>query len=73
MGRTVAGELLQVISTALGHAVPNIISREASRAIATCLYTFYGLRLVYAAWKGSPGDHNEGEVKEVRMRHDYHV
>jgi hypothetical protein len=56
----------QIISTALGYVLPNIISRKATHTVATCLYTFFGLRLFYIAWKADPNDHNEGEVEEVR-------
>lgn len=46
---------MQVISTALGYVLPNIISRTATHHAATVLYIIFGLRLLWIAWK-SPSD-----------------
>lgn len=46
----------QVISTALGYVLPNLISREATQHVATVLYTFFGLRLYWIAWRARQED-----------------
>lgn len=53
--------IMTVISTALGYVVPNLISRQATGLLAGCLYTFFGLRLMYIAWQAGGG-----EAVEVR-------
>ena len=50
---------LQVISTALGYVLPNLISRKATQHAASVLYTFFGLRLLYIAWHSKPQDTNQ--------------
>jgi putative Ca2+/H+ antiporter (TMEM165/GDT1 family) len=49
---------MTVISTALGYALPNLISRSATRHAATVLYFVFGTRLFWIAYKST------GEVKE---------
>ena len=51
--------ILQVISTALGYVLPNLISRKATQHAASVLYTFFGLRLLYIAWHSKPQDSNQ--------------
>jgi Ca2+/H+ antiporter, TMEM165/GDT1 family len=41
--------VMTIISTALGFVVPNLISRQATGFLAGCLYTLFGLRLMYIA------------------------
>ena len=50
---------LQVISTALGYVLPNLISRKATQHAASVLYTFFGLRLLYIAWYSKPQESNQ--------------
>lgn len=50
---------LQVISTALGYVLPNLISRQATQHAATALYTFFGLRLLWIAWRSKPQASNQ--------------
>lgn len=50
---------MQVISTALGYVLPNLISRKATQHAASVLYTFFGLRLLYIAWHSKPQDTNQ--------------
>ena len=50
---------MQVISTALGYVLPNLISRKATQHAASVLYTFFGLRLLYIAWHSKPQDSNQ--------------
>ena len=40
-----------VLSTGLGRIVPNLISRKHPNSAATVLYAFFGLRLLYIAWR----------------------
>lgn len=51
--------VLQVISTALGYVLPNLISRKATQHAASVLYTFFGLRLLYIAWHSKPQETNQ--------------
>ena len=51
--------MVQVISTALGYVLPNLISRKATQHAASVLYTFFGLRLLYIAWHSKPQDTNQ--------------
>ena len=50
---------LQVISTALGYVLPNLISRKATQHAASVLYIFFGLRLLYIAWYSKPQESNQ--------------
>lgn len=50
---------MQVISTALGYVLPNLISRKATQHAASVLYTFFGLRLLYIAWHSKPQESNQ--------------
>jgi exosortase/archaeosortase len=47
--------VMTVISTALGFVVPNLISRKTTGLLAGCLYTFFGLRLMYIAYHAGNG------------------
>lgn len=49
----------QVISTALGYVLPNLISRKATQHAASVLYTFFGLRLLWIAWHAKPQETNQ--------------
>ncbi|GBG83125.1 hypothetical protein CBR_g36743 [Chara braunii] len=57
--------LMTILSTALGFVVPNLISRKHTNNAATILYTFFGLRLLYIAWKADSKGSTEKEVEEV--------
>jgi len=50
---------MQVISTALGYVLPNLISRQATQHAATALYTFFGMRLLWIAWRSKPQASNQ--------------
>ena len=50
---------VQVISTALGYVLPNIISKEATQRVATLLYVVFGVRLLWIAWNAKPQDSNQ--------------
>ena len=47
--------IMTVISTALGYVVPNLISRQTTGLLAGCLYTFFGLRLMWIAYRAGSG------------------
>lgn len=59
---------MQVISTALGYVLPNLISRQATQHAATALYTFFGMRLLWIAWRSKPQASNQDEVEEVEAK-----
>ncbi|GAQ92869.1 hypothetical protein KFL_011750020 [Klebsormidium nitens] len=58
--------VMTVLSTALGFVLPNVISKKHTNRAATVLYSFFGLRLLYIAWraKGGAAPVNE-EIEEV--------
>lgn len=59
-GAMTALVIMTVLSTALGFVVPNLISRHTTGVLAGCLYTFFGLRLIYIAYfSGSSSGANE--------------
>ena len=58
---------MQVISTALGYVLPNIISKEATHHAATALYTIFGVRLLWIAWKASPQENNQVIVLSCKV------
>eukprot|EP00884_Botryococcus_braunii_P010667 jgi/Botrbrau1/19601/Bobra.0035s0079.1 len=59
---------MTVISTALGYVLPNLISRRATHHAATLLYTIFGLRLLWIAWKSPADESNQEEVEEVQQK-----
>lgn len=59
---------MTVISTALGYVLPNLISREATHHAATVLYTIFGVRLLWIAWRSKPQESNQEEMEEVQQK-----
>lgn len=59
---------MTVISTALGYVLPNLISKQATQHAATALYTFFGMRLLWIAWRSKPQASNQDEVEEVEAK-----
>ena len=51
--------VMQVISTALGYVLPNIISKQATQRVATLLYVVFGVRLLWIAWNSKPQESNQ--------------
>ncbi|GMH43201.1 hypothetical protein BSKO_11123 [Bryopsis sp. KO-2023] len=66
-GAIAALALMTVISAALGVVVPALISPELTHHAATILYTIFGFRLLYVAWKADPNETQE-EIKEVEEK-----
>lgn len=60
--------IMTVLSTGLGLIVPNLISKKATNSAATILYTFFGLRLLYIAWRADPKDTPQKELEEVEEK-----
>ena len=58
----------QVISTALGYVLPNLISRKATQHAASVLYTFFGLRLLWIAWHAKPQETNQARGRPRTTR-----
>ena len=46
--------VMTVLSTALGLIVPNLISQDVVNKAAFVLYTFFGCRLLYIAYRARP-------------------
>jgi putative Ca2+/H+ antiporter (TMEM165/GDT1 family) len=65
--------VLKVLSTGLGRIVPNLISRKHTNSAATVLYLFFGLRLLYIAWKSDPKGSQKKEMEEVCHLFMYHL
>lgn len=55
--------IMTVLSTGLGRIVPNLISKKHTNSAATVLYAFFGLRLLYIAWRSS--DSKTSQKKEM--------
>jgi len=60
--------IMTVLSTGLGVIVPNLISQKLINKLATGLYTFFGLRLLYIAWKSDAHSTPQKELEEVEEK-----
>ncbi|XP_052198573.1 GDT1-like protein 3 [Diospyros lotus] len=60
--------VMTVLSTGLGRIVPNLISRKHTNNAATVLYAFFGLRLLYIAWRSGPKASQKKEMEEVEEK-----
>ncbi|XP_078159184.1 GDT1-like protein 3 [Carex rostrata] len=60
--------VMTILSTALGRIVPNLISRKHTNSAATVLYCFFGLRLLYIAWKSDSKASQKKEIEEVEEK-----
>ncbi|TVU25508.1 hypothetical protein EJB05_28007 [Eragrostis curvula] len=67
-GALAALYVMTVLSTGLGRIVPNLISRKVTNSFATVLYLFFGLRLLYIAWKSDPKGCQKKEMEEVEEK-----
>ncbi|KAG6516707.1 hypothetical protein ZIOFF_027180 [Zingiber officinale] len=56
--------VMTVLSTGLGRIVPNLISRKHTNSAATVLYAFFGLRLLYIAWRSDSKASQKKEIEE---------
>ncbi|KAL7148472.1 hypothetical protein ABFS83_06G180500 [Erythranthe nasuta] len=60
--------VMTILSTGLGRIVPNLISRKHTNSAATVLYAFFGLRLLYIAWKSDSKASQKKEIEEVEEK-----
>ncbi|KAK1318237.1 GDT1-like protein 4 [Acorus calamus] len=60
--------VMTVLSTGLGRIVPNLISRKHTNSAATVLYAFFGLRLLYIAWRSDSKTSQKKEMEEVEEK-----
>lgn len=60
--------VMTVLSTGLGRIVPNLISRKHTNSAATVLYAFFGLRLLYIAWRSDSNGSQKKEMEEVEEK-----
>ncbi|KAK9292876.1 hypothetical protein L1049_020857 [Liquidambar formosana] len=60
--------VMTVLSTGLGRIVPNLISRKHTNSAATVLYAFFGLRLLYIAWRSDSKQSQKKEMEEVEEK-----
>ncbi|KAJ6952054.1 LOW QUALITY PROTEIN: GDT1-like protein 4 isoform X1 [Populus alba x Populus x berolinensis] len=60
--------VVHVLSTGLGRIVPNLISRKHTNSAATVLYAFFGLRLLYIAWRSDSKSSQKKEMEEVEEK-----
>ncbi|KAH7543450.1 GDT1-like protein 4 [Ziziphus jujuba] len=60
--------VMTVLSTGLGRIVPNLISRKHTNNAATVLYAFFGLRLLYIAWRSDSKASQKKEMEEVEEK-----
>ncbi|CAD5172137.1 unnamed protein product [Musa acuminata subsp. malaccensis] len=68
-GALMALVVMTVLSTGLGRIVPNLISRKHTNSAATAvLYAFFGLRLLYIAWRSDSKTSQKKEMEEVEEK-----
>ncbi|KAJ7973624.1 GDT1-like protein [Quillaja saponaria] len=67
-GALTALVVMTVLSTGLGRIVPNLISRKHTNSAATVLYAFFGLRLLYIAWRSDAKSSQKKEMEEVEEK-----
>lgn len=60
--------VMTVLSTGLGRIVPNLISRKHTNSAATVLYAFFGLRLLYIAWRSDSKGSQKKEMEEAEEK-----
>ncbi|KAK7340357.1 hypothetical protein VNO77_21059 [Canavalia gladiata] len=60
--------IMTILSTGLGRIVPNLISRKHTNSAATVLYAFFGLRLLYIAWRSDSKSSQKKEMEEVEEK-----
>jgi len=60
--------IMTVLSTGLGIVLPSLISRQTVRKFACVLYTAFGIRLLYIAYKTNPKEGVENEIKDVEAQ-----
>ncbi|CAI9295504.1 unnamed protein product [Lactuca saligna] len=60
--------VMTILSTGLGRIVPNLISRKHTNSAATVLYAFFGLRLLYIAWRSNSKSSQKKEMEEVEEK-----
>ncbi|XP_043720959.1 putative pentatricopeptide repeat-containing protein At3g23330 [Telopea speciosissima] len=60
--------VMTVLSTGLGRILPNLISRKHTNSAATVLYAFFGLRLLYIAWRSNSKSSQKKEMEEVEEK-----
>jgi len=69
-GALSALSVMTVLSTMLGLVVPNLINKSTVNKAAFVLYTFFGLRLMYIAWRSDPNASMQDEVNEMEEKLD---
>ncbi|KAL6988839.1 hypothetical protein U1Q18_014591 [Sarracenia purpurea var. burkii] len=60
--------VMTVLSTGLGRIVPNLISRKHTNSAATVLYAFFGVRLLYIAWRSGSKASQKKEMEDVEEK-----
>jgi len=60
--------IMTILSTGLGIVLPSLISRQTVRKFACVLYTAFGLRLLWIAYKTNPKESVEDEIKDVEAQ-----
>ncbi|KAK1391021.1 hypothetical protein POM88_019199 [Heracleum sosnowskyi] len=61
--------VMTILSTGLGRIVPNLISRKHTNSAATVLYAFFGMRLLYIAWRSTDSKAStKKEMEEVEEK-----
>jgi len=60
--------IMTILSTGLGIVLPSLISRQTVRKFACVLYTAFGLRLLWIAYKTNPKEGVEEEIRDVEAQ-----
>ncbi|CAL5364843.1 unnamed protein product [Camellia sinensis] len=60
--------VMTVLSAGLGMIVLNLIAREHTNSAATVLYAFFGMRLLYIAWRSDSKASQKKEIEELEEK-----
>nr|KAJ0206400.1 hypothetical protein LSAT_V11C500230420 [Lactuca sativa] len=60
--------VMTILSIGLGRIVPNLISRKHTNSVATVLYAFFGLCLLYIAWRSDSKASQKKEIEQVEEK-----
>ncbi|KAL3523326.1 hypothetical protein ACH5RR_016160 [Cinchona calisaya] len=58
--------VMTVLFIGLGRIVPNLILRKHTNSATTVLYAFFGLRLLYVAWRSDSKTSQKKEMEELK-------
>eukprot|EP00239_Pterosperma_sp_CCMP1384_P010340 CAMPEP_0197867510 /NCGR_PEP_ID=MMETSP1438-20131217/44792_1 /TAXON_ID=1461541 /ORGANISM="Pterosperma sp., Strain CCMP1384" /LENGTH=246 /DNA_ID=CAMNT_0043486165 /DNA_START=35 /DNA_END=772 /DNA_ORIENTATION=+ len=60
--------IMTILSTGLGLVVPKLITKKTTARLASILYTFFGMRLMYIGMRADPKEKMDAEFEEVEEK-----